>query len=192
MLTLPLHLPKLVGGVRFAQPALAGSQCVGRAGYGARRFGRNRQIQIQGNRAFGAGSCVVSGVCAGAGGRQAVSCMRYSEAGRFVSGIARAVLQAYFSESLRSGSFSRLLRSLFQRLFAVASLLFRSPAAGLSLQPGSSIRLRIRPGRTPASSNPSVKLSTNGRPPSPSHRYGVHFMWLGLGGLPLAPAYLER
>ncbi len=40
--------------------------------------------------------------------------------------------------------------------------------------------------------NPSVKLSTNGRPPSPSHRYGVHFLWLGLGGLPLAPAYLKR
>ena len=40
--------------------------------------------------------------------------------------------------------------------------------------------------------NPSVKLSTNGRPPSPSHRYGVHFLWLGLGVLPLVPAYLER
>ncbi len=41
-------------------------------------------------------------------------------------------------------------------------------------------------------SNPSVKLSTNGRPPGPSHRYGVHFLWLGPGVLPLAPAYLER
>jgi hypothetical protein len=40
--------------------------------------------------------------------------------------------------------------------------------------------------------NPSVKLSTNGRPPGPSHRYGVHFLWLGPGVLPLAPAYLER
>ena len=40
--------------------------------------------------------------------------------------------------------------------------------------------------------NPSVKLSAIGRPPSPSHRYGVHFLWLGLGVLPLAPAYLER
>jgi hypothetical protein len=44
---------------------------------------------------------------------------------------------------------------------------------------------RVRP-------NPSVKLSTNGRPPGPSHRYGVHFLWLGPGVLPLAPAYLER
>jgi hypothetical protein len=148
MLTLPLHLPKSVGGVRFAQPALAGSQPVGRAGYGARRFGRNRQIQVQGSRAFGAGACVVSDVCAGTGGRQVAAGKRYSTARRFVRGIARAVSQAYFSESLRSGSSCRLLRSLFQRLFAVASLLFRSPAAGLSLQPGSCIRLRIRPGRT--------------------------------------------
>ena len=38
--------------------------------------------------------------------------------------------------------------------------------------------------------NPSVKLSTNGRPPGPSHRYGVHFLWLGPGVLPLAPAGL--
>ena len=36
--------------------------------------------------------------------------------------------------------------------------------------------------------NPSVKLSTNGRPPGPSHRYGVHFLWLGPGVPPLAPA----
>jgi hypothetical protein len=43
-----------------------------------------------------------------------------------------------------------------------------------------------------AAPNPSVKLSTNGRPPGPSHRYGVHFLWLGPGVLPLVPAYLER
>ena len=36
--------------------------------------------------------------------------------------------------------------------------------------------------------NTSLKLSTNGKPPGPSHRYGVHFLWLGPGGLPLAPA----
>ena len=46
--------------------------------------------------------------------------------------------------------------------------------------------------RSPARPNPSVKLSTNGRPPGPSHRYGVHFLWLGPGVLPLSPAYLER
>ena len=43
-----------------------------------------------------------------------------------------------------------------------------------------------------ATPNPSVKLSANGRPPSPSHRYGVHFLWLGLGVLPSSPAYLQR
>jgi len=48
MLTLPLHSPQSVGGVRFAQPALADSQSVGRAGYGARCFGHNRQIPIHG------------------------------------------------------------------------------------------------------------------------------------------------
>jgi hypothetical protein len=38
--------------------------------------------------------------------------------------------------------------------------------------------------------NPPVKRSTNGKPPGPSHRYGVHFLWLGPGVLPLPPAYL--
>ncbi len=46
--------------------------------------------------------------------------------------------------------------------------------------------------RSPVRPNTSVKLSTNGRPPGPSHRYGVHFLWLGPGVMPLAPAYLER
>ena len=43
-----------------------------------------------------------------------------------------------------------------------------------------------------ATPNPSVKLSANGRPPGPSHRYGVHFLWLGPGVLPSSPAYLQR
>jgi hypothetical protein len=190
---LPLHLPKSVGGVRFAQPALAGSQPVGRAGYGARRFGRNRQVQVQGNRAFGAGSCVVSGVCAGTGGRKVVAGKRYSTAGRFVCGIARAVSQAYFSVSLRSGSSIRLPKSPFQRLFAVASLQLRSLAVGLSLQPGSTIRLRIRQGRTPASSNPSVKLSTNGAAHWPSGAgASPHFAPAVQRATPSVPAYLER
>ena len=58
---------------------------------------------------------------------------------------------------------------------------------------------RIGPAVLPSSSsassatpNPSVKLSANGRPPSPSHRYGVHFLWLGPGVLPSSPAYLQR
>jgi hypothetical protein len=193
MLTLPLHLPRSVCGVRFAQPARAGSQCVGRAGYGAQRFGRNRQIQTQGNCAFGAGSCVVSDVCAGAGGRRVASCKGYNEAGRFVRGVTQAVFQAYFSGSFRSGSLSRLLRSLFQRLFAVASLLFRSPTAGLSLQPGSAIRLRNHPGRTPASSNPSVKLSTSGVAHWPSGAgASPHFAPAVQCATPSVPAYLER
>ena len=40
----------------------------------------------------------------------------------------------------------------------------------------------------PSAPNPSLKLSTNGRPPGPGHRYGVHFLWPGPGVLPLAPA----
>jgi hypothetical protein len=193
MLTLPLNLPRSVGSVRFAQPALAGSQSFGRAGYGARRFGRNRQIQIQGNRAFGVGSCVVSDVCAGAGGRQVVSCKGYSKAGRFVRGTARAVSHAYFSESLRSSSYIRLPGFLFQRRFSGASLRLRSQAVGLSLQPGSTIRLRIRPGRTPASSNPSVKLSTNGVAHWPSGAgASPHFAPAVQCATPSVPAYLER
>jgi len=40
--------------------------------------------------------------------------------------------------------------------------------------------------------NPSVEARPNGKPPSPGHRYGVHFLWPGLGVLPLAPPHLER
>ena len=36
--------------------------------------------------------------------------------------------------------------------------------------------------------NPSLKRSTNGRPPSPGRWYAVHFHRPGLGVLPLAPA----
>jgi hypothetical protein len=36
--------------------------------------------------------------------------------------------------------------------------------------------------------NPSLKLSTNGRPPGPGRRYAVHFRQPGPGALPLAPA----
>ena len=36
--------------------------------------------------------------------------------------------------------------------------------------------------------NPSLKRSTNGRPPGPGLRYGVHFLSPGPGVLPLAPA----
>ena len=40
----------------------------------------------------------------------------------------------------------------------------------------------------PSAPNPSLKLSTNGRPPGPGHRYGVHSLWPGPGVLPLVPA----
>ena len=36
--------------------------------------------------------------------------------------------------------------------------------------------------------NPSLKRSTNGRPPGPGLRYGVHFLSPGPGVLPLLPA----
>jgi hypothetical protein len=36
--------------------------------------------------------------------------------------------------------------------------------------------------------NTSLKLSSNGVPPGPGHRYGVHFLWPGPGVTPLAPA----
>jgi hypothetical protein len=36
--------------------------------------------------------------------------------------------------------------------------------------------------------NPSLKRSTNGRPPGPGLRYGVHFLSPGPGVLPLEPA----
>jgi len=40
--------------------------------------------------------------------------------------------------------------------------------------------------------NSSVKGSANGVPPSPGHRYAVHFRWPGLGVTPSSPPYLER
>jgi hypothetical protein len=45
-------------------------------------------------------------------------------------------------------------------------------------------RSRIRAARP----NPSLKRSTNGRPPGPGRWYGVHFHRTGPGVLPLAPA----
>jgi len=39
----------------------------------------------------------------------------------------------------------------------------------------------------PVGPNPSLKGSTNGRPPSPGRWYAVHFHRPGLGVLPLAP-----
>ena len=36
--------------------------------------------------------------------------------------------------------------------------------------------------------NTSLKRSTNGMPPGPGHRYGVHCPWPGPGGMPLVPA----
>jgi hypothetical protein len=41
-------------------------------------------------------------------------------------------------------------------------------------------------GRTPVRPNPSLKRSTNGRPPGPVWRYAVLFRQPGPGGLPLA------
>jgi hypothetical protein len=43
-----------------------------------------------------------------------------------------------------------------------------------------------------AGPNPSVKRSANGRPPGPGRWYALHFHRPGPGGLPSAPAYLQR
>jgi hypothetical protein len=40
--------------------------------------------------------------------------------------------------------------------------------------------------------NPSLKRSTNGRPPGPVWRYAVHFRQPGRGVRPLSSAELER
>jgi hypothetical protein len=45
----------------------------------------------------------------------------------------------------------------------------------------------VRSGHT-VMPNPSLKGSTNGMPPGPGHRYGVHCLRPGPGVLPLAPA----
>ncbi len=39
-----------------------------------------------------------------------------------------------------------------------------------------------------AQPNPSLKPSTNGGPPGPASRYGVHFLLAGPGVPPLVPA----
>jgi hypothetical protein len=54
---------------------------------------------------------------------------------------------------------------------------------------GSSKCLRYFSKQTP---NPWVKRSVNGRPSSPSHRHGLHFLWLGPGVLPLPTGDLKR
>ena len=40
----------------------------------------------------------------------------------------------------------------------------------------------------PPRPNPSFKPRPNGKPPGPGHRYPVHCLWPGPGGLPLVPA----
>lgn len=40
--------------------------------------------------------------------------------------------------------------------------------------------------------NPSVEARSNGGPPGPGHRYGVHFLWPGPGVPPLTPPHLKR
>jgi hypothetical protein len=62
-----------------------------------------------------------------------------------------------------------------------------SSAAGAAKQcvTGSTGTMFAKP---PARPNPSLKRSTNGRPPGPGLRYAVHFLSPGPGVLPLAPA----
>ena len=38
--------------------------------------------------------------------------------------------------------------------------------------------------------NQSLEARSNGGPPGPDHRYGVHFLWPGPGVPPLAPPHL--
>jgi hypothetical protein len=57
----------------------------------------------------------------------------------------------------------------------------RRPMVGCGRRSAFSLLTRVRP-------NPSLKRSTNGRPPGPVWRYAVHFRQPGPGVLPLAPA----
>ena len=40
--------------------------------------------------------------------------------------------------------------------------------------------------------NHSLEARSNGGPPGPGHRYGVHFLWPGPGVPPLTPPQLKR
>jgi hypothetical protein len=194
MLTLPLHSLQSVGGVRFAQPALAGSQSVGRAGYGARRFGHNRQMPIHGvakvARSFGVGWGAWSRV----GTEQPVNHHQYGALGciaRGTSPVAHpaqfpAQMPAYLSAHARLGLVSLVLR--FSGLLHSAAGSFGFSQSGCKLIASAWVNHVVShsPACTP-SSNPSLNRSTNGRPPSPGRQYGVHFCRPGLGVLPLAP-----
>ncbi len=50
------------------------------------------------------------------------------------------------------------------------------------------MRVQVTPLPRALKPNPSLKRSHNGKPPGPSHGYGVHFPCLGPGGLPSCPA----
>jgi hypothetical protein len=56
------------------------------------------------------------------------------------------------------------------------------------MQPENSALLSGGANASKVRSNPSLKRSTNGRPPGPGLRYGVHFLSPGPGVLPLALA----
>ena len=77
----------------------------------------------------------------------------------------------------------------------------RPPSSGVPLPP------HLRPRRTSRGagdqmhlvrvkprvlSNPSFEARPNGKPPGPGHRYGVHFLGPGPGGLPSVPPQLKR
>jgi len=193
MLTLPLHSPQSVCGVRFAQSALAGSQSVGRAAYGARRFGHSRQIPIHGvgkvARNIGAGWGAWSRV----GTKQSVKHRHYGVLGHIACCSSPVGLPAQFpghmpwhlSTHARLGPASPILR--FSGLLHSAAGSFGGFQSGCKVIAAAwaSHVVSHSPACTP-SSNPSLNRSTNGRPPSPGQQYGVHFCRPGLGGLPLA------
>ena len=62
-------------------------------------------------------------------------------------------------------------------------------ARGQKLQDMLAHFLRLRRTVLP---NHSLEARSNGGPPSPGHRYGVHFLWPGPGVPPLTPPQLKR
>ncbi len=189
MLTLTTHSSRSVGGLRFAQPALAGSQSVGRAEDGARRFGKNRQVPTHGSSLVVGDNGAGFGPWSRLGVTQIVSFRAEFPMWRGGGGFASVAFLSAASGHSSSGS----LCGPSRRLQSIARISrFSGQTPRLSVQLWSAMLPRICTPASPAS-NPSVKLSANGVAHWPSGAgASPHFAPAVQRATPLAPAYLER
>ena len=152
------------------RPAEAGNRIVGRAGYGARRFGRSvRKTNTD------RWSSAKSLRCGGA----------FSDGWHWNSAGSVAVRSPAAAASKNEVS----VRPVFERVSsALPRFYFR--ALGLLSFPAGRALLWVGSSCSPSGALPnhSVKLSANGRPPGPVHSAVRSILWPGPGVLPSSPA----